>query len=109
MNVCHLWSVNAVRVMLTFTGTGKSITGAHIAYAFALLNRERRRSEAEADEPVEQTTVYKPSSLPPLKCVLYCGPSNPSVDVVLGKQWQASFLSLICNYTCTHNACNNVI
>ena len=86
MNVCHLWSVNAVRVMLTFTGTGKSITGAHIAYAFALLNRERRRSEAEADEPVEQTAVYDPSGLPPLKCVLYCGPSNPSVDVVLGEQ-----------------------
>ena len=86
MNVCHLWSVNAVRAILTSTGTGKSITGAHIAYAFALLNRERRRSEAEADEPVEQTAVYDPSGLPPLKCVLYCGPSNPSVDVVLGEQ-----------------------
>lgn len=44
-------------------GTGKSETGAHIAYAFAMANRK----------------------LFPRKCVLYCGPSNKSVDFVLGK------------------------
>ncbi len=54
--------------MLEFTflflplGTGKSETGAHIAYVFAMLNR----------------------SLQGRRCVLYCGPSNKSVDVVLG-------------------------
>ena len=45
-------------------GTGKSETGAHIAVTFAMTNRQLRS---------------------PQKCVLYCGPSNKSVDVVLGK------------------------
>ena len=57
-------------------GTGKSVTGAHIAYAFAMLNRQRR----------EKT---KPSlsgeKRPPLRCVLYCGPSNVAVDVIVSK------------------------
>ena len=44
-------------------GTGKSETGAHIAYTFAMANK----------------------NMSPSKCVLYCGPSNKSVDVVLGK------------------------
>ena len=44
-------------------GTGKSETGAHIAYTFAMANKQ----------------------FSPRKCVLYCGPSNKSVDVVLGK------------------------
>ena len=48
---------------LMYVGTGKSETGAHIAYTFAMANRQ----------------------LSPQKCVLYCGPSNKSVDVVLGK------------------------
>ena len=72
-------------LLLILAGTGKSITGAHIAYAYALLNRERKRSQAEADEAVEQAgMMHDPSGLPPLECVLYCGPSNASVDVVLG-------------------------
>ena len=45
-------------------GTGKSITGAHLAYVFAKGNRLTK------DE----------------KSVLYCGPSNKSVDVVHGKK-----------------------
>ena len=45
-----------------FIGTGKSETGVHIAYTFAMANRQ----------------------LSPRRCVLYCGPSNKSVDVVLG-------------------------
>ena len=44
-------------------GTGKSELGAHIAYTFAMANKQ----------------------LSPSKCVLYCGPSNKSVDVVLGE------------------------
>ena len=51
------------------TGTGKSETGAHIAYVFSLLNRQlNQRNRHESG-----------------KCVIYCGPSNKAVDVVLGK------------------------
>ena len=49
-NICNLIFV---------LGTGKSETGAHIAYTMAVRN-------------------------PPDKCVLYCGPTNKAVDVVLG-------------------------
>ena len=48
---------------LSLSGTGKSETGAHIAYVFAMLNR----------------------TLSGEKCVLYCGPSNKAVDVVLSE------------------------
>ena len=51
------------------TGTGKSETGAHIAYVFAQLNQ----------------ALNGRSSGSGYKCVLYCGPSNKSVDVVLSK------------------------
>ena len=44
-------------------GTGKSETGAHIAYLFTMLNRLNSAHQ----------------------CVFYCGPSNKSVDVVLSK------------------------
>jgi exoribonuclease R len=47
-------------------GTGKSVTGAHLAYAFALWNRQRRVKNSER-----------------IPCVVYCGPSNKSVEVVL--------------------------
>ena len=46
-----------------FPGTGKSETGAHIAYAMAMNNR----------------------MMPTQKCVLYCAPTNKAVDVVLRK------------------------
>ena len=49
-------------------GTGKSVTGAHLAYAFALWNRQHH--------------VKNPERMP---CVVYCGPSNKSVEVVLSK------------------------
>jgi len=50
-------------------GTGKSVTGAHLAYAFMVSNLENCLS------PSDEKT----------RCVMYCGPSNKSVDVVLGK------------------------
>jgi hypothetical protein len=53
-----------VPCILCNLGTGKSETGAHIAFTFAMANRQ-----------IES----------PKKCVLYCGPSNKSVDVVLGE------------------------
>lgn len=42
-------------------GTGKSETGAHLAYIFANINKRDK-----------------------YMCVMYCGPSNKAVDVVLG-------------------------
>ena len=49
----------------SFKGTGKSVTGAHIAYVFAKLNKTLNTADSH-------------------QCVLYCGPSNKSVDVVFG-------------------------
>ena len=45
------------------------MTGAHLAYAFVHKNRTR-----------ESLVTYDGR----IKCVLVCGPSNKSVDVVLG-------------------------
>ena len=44
------------------------MTGAHLAYAFIVANRKLRPSSKKGK----------------IKCVMYCGPSNKSVDVVLG-------------------------
>ena len=52
----------------TFLGTGKSVTGAHIAYALA-MRLCAEHSPAEDDK----------------QCVMYCGPTQQSVNVVLGK------------------------
>ncbi len=41
------------------------MTGAHLAYIFAMSNRRISKGE----------------------CVLYCGPSNKAVDVVHGKKY----------------------
>jgi len=65
------------------TGTGKSVTGAHLAYAFISSN------------------FYISHTSPPdekITCVMYCGPSNKSVDVVLGK-YVSGFNEF---YTCNH-------
>ena len=51
-----------------FLGTGKSVTGAHIAYILAKLNQCY----------LNKKDIHK--------CVFYCGPSNKSVDVVLGEK-----------------------
>ena len=71
--------------MHAHAGTGKSITGAHLAYAFVLLNRMKDAPEPATAEFADAATVGSVASLPHLKCVLYCGPSNVSVDVVLRK------------------------
>jgi len=57
-------------------GTGKTITGVHIAYWFA--KRNRQNTPPRRTTPVEEI----PEKAPPQ--VLYCGPSNKSVDVVAG-------------------------
>ena len=60
---------------LISVGTGKSVTGAHLAYIFAKLNGGQRRGSKG-------------------NCVVYCGPSNKAVDVVHG-QFLPSVLSEI--------------
>jgi len=53
-------------------GTGKSVTGAHLAYAFIIINISNLKSVSSHNNDEK------------IKCVMYCGPSNKSVDVVLG-------------------------
>ena len=52
------------------TGTGKSETGAHLAYIFSITNKK-----ISEEDPMSCKK----------KSVLYCGPSNKSVDVVHSK------------------------
>ena len=54
-------------VCYAFVGTGKSTVGAHLAYAYARLN---------------QITKKKTPGQQKNRCVVYCGASNTSVDVV---------------------------
>ncbi|XP_035199444.1 helicase with zinc finger domain 2 isoform X2 [Oxyura jamaicensis] len=55
-------------------GTGKTVVGTHIVYWLHKLNEETSRNEqlpsSDEDKPEKR------------KCILYCGPSNKSVDVV---------------------------
>lgn len=61
--------------VLHVPGTGKSETGAHIAYILAVLNQRLFNSEEHH------------------YCVFYCGPSNKSVDVVLGMSTYTQYKS----------------
>ena len=53
-----------------FLGTGKTVTGVHIAYWFAKMNKNRKPSVNQDGEECSGSLVF------------YCGPSNKSVDVV---------------------------
>lgn len=59
-----------------FLGTGKTVVGTHIVYWFHKLNEE----SVEKD----QTSCLEGEKHKKRKCILYCGPSNKSVDVVAG-------------------------
>ena len=59
------------------TGTGKSVTGAHMAYALAMKLRNDLHSSSK------QSAKKADASLSP--CVMYVGPSQHSVNVVLGE------------------------
>ena len=61
-------------------GTGKSVTGAHIAYALVMKLRLERAKETKFSECEESESTRS--------CVMYCGPSQQSVNVVLGKLLQ---------------------
>ena len=71
-NICLCWTSYTIHLI----GTGKTITGVHTAYWFAEINR--RNTPRERPTPAEEI----PEKAPPQ--VLYCGPSNKSVDVVAG-------------------------
>lgn len=55
------------------TGTGKTVVGVYIVYWFFNQNtRKQRKLEDPKDKNKKEV-------------ILYCGPSNKSVDVVAGK------------------------
>ena len=56
-----------------------SVTGAHIAYALAMKLRLETAKQAQLSKYQEDPEDGRP-------CVMYCGPSQQSVNVVLGKQ-----------------------
>ncbi|NXF12031.1 HELZ2 Helicase, partial [Smithornis capensis] len=72
--------LNALRRSFTLIqgppGTGKTVVGTHIVYWFHKLNE----SSVEKDK----TPCLEDEKLKKRKCILYCGPSNKSVDVVAG-------------------------
>ncbi|XP_050763426.1 helicase with zinc finger domain 2 [Gymnogyps californianus] len=70
--------LNALRKSFTLIqgppGTGKTVVGTHIVYWFHKLNEESVEKE--------QTLFSEEEKTKGRKCILYCGPSNKSVDVV---------------------------
>ncbi|XP_030634059.1 helicase with zinc finger domain 2 [Chanos chanos] len=56
-------------------GTGKTVVGVHIVYWFF-------RDNQTVNIPKKQKAG---DELPKKKCILYCGPSNKSVDVIAGQ------------------------
>jgi hypothetical protein len=56
-----------------YLGTGKTVTGVHIAYWFAQLNQKRLPTVEKEEKACNGSMVF------------YCGPSNKSVDVVARK------------------------
>lgn len=59
-----------------FSGTGKTVVGVHIVYWFHKMNLEA--SNAKKTRETNEAEETKKT------CILYCGPSNKSVDVVAG-------------------------
>lgn len=53
-------------------GTGKTVVGVHIVYWFFKENQKLPSHQKSVEEE------------PRKRCILYCGPSNKSVDVVAG-------------------------
>ena len=69
---------------LSHSGTGKTVTGVHIAYWFAQRNQRLTYKVLEKGKrKKEDETAYR---APPQ--LIYCGPSNKAVDVVTGQFYQ---------------------
>ncbi|XP_068761026.1 3'-5' exoribonuclease HELZ2-like [Montipora capricornis] len=66
-------------------GTGKTVTGVHIAYWFTKRNMQLRAQDEECNDlAVDSNSSQHTKRLAPPQ-VIYCGPSNKSVDVVAHK------------------------
>ena len=65
-------------------GTGKTVTGVHIAYWFVKRNMQQPQDDLNIVLPDsdDDDDDDKSKGLPQ---VIYCGPSNKSVDVVASK------------------------
>lgn len=59
---------------LSFIGTGKTVVGAYIVYWFSQLNSKYPWKLKELKDKEKREVI------------LYCGPSNKSVDVVAGTE-----------------------
>lgn len=68
-------------ILLT-TGTGKTVTGAHLAYVLANKLHKDQLSSKSPQLPAAAGSVSVEELRP---CVMYCGPSNQAVNVVLSK------------------------
>lgn len=72
--VTRLWPRYLIWSCLSYhLGTGKTVTGVHIAYWFAQLNKQRKHV-LKNDGTTSNASI-----------VFFCGPSNKSVDVVARK------------------------
>ena len=74
IEICSTFSIISPKWIMNWPlyieGTGKTITGAHLVYFF---NRQNQLLPPSGDEN------QRPQ-------ILYCGPSNKSVDVITGKR-----------------------
>jgi len=71
--------------MFSSTGTGKTVVGIHIVYQYFMKNKNFL--------PTSESSKSTPDKKPPKKpAILYCGPSNKSVDIVAGESCILVFL-----------------
>ena len=77
---------------LRIIGTGKTVTGAHLAYVLANKLRKEQPSSKASQLSVAGGSVNVEELRP---CVMYCGPSNQAVNVVLSKCMRCMQLSII--------------
>ena len=69
----HLFCKVLSHFLIRLLGTGKTVVGVKIVFGFFELNAKSPRTNVDPrDEKKKQV-------------ILYCGPSNKSVDVVAGK------------------------
>ena len=67
-------------------GTGKSVTGAHLAFALAVKLKSERASISNNDARPSSAASRRGIQIKARRpCVMYCGPSNQAVNVVLGE------------------------
>ena len=67
----------------SFAGTGKTVTGVHVAYWFAKRNKQLTGRYLHDSFDLVLPDSTDKAKTPPQ--VIYCGPSNKSVDVVASK------------------------